>query len=157
MHAVSLTPHARYMRCHWYHMHGACGVIDTACTIFAFETRSYLGKFEAEFKKALARDSGAQGVLFDEKTEGRKFRDTVPLSVRVLAPWIVNIFSWKCHLKTRTCVSWIPRSRIVVRYNMTAFVSFKYCTVHYPNTHLQSLSFNKVVVRLCWGKQYFKF
>jgi hypothetical protein len=66
-------------------MHGACGVIDEnapkkfqtisksenhmqnsdcmqkklkmhACTIFAFENRSYLGEFEAEFKKALARE-----------------------------------------------------------------------------------------------------
>jgi hypothetical protein len=45
----------------------ACGVIDTACAIFAFENRSYLGEFEAEFKKSLARESGAQGVLFDEK------------------------------------------------------------------------------------------
>jgi hypothetical protein len=27
--------------------------------IFAFEYRSYLGEFEAEFKKALARESGA--------------------------------------------------------------------------------------------------
>jgi hypothetical protein len=51
-------------------------VNDTACTVFAFENRSYLGEFEAEFKKALARESGAQGVLFGEKTEGRKFRDT---------------------------------------------------------------------------------
>jgi hypothetical protein len=40
---------------------------NTTCTIFAFENRSYLGQFEAEFKKALARESGAQGVLFDEK------------------------------------------------------------------------------------------
>jgi hypothetical protein len=48
--------------------------------IFAFENRSYLGKFEAEFKKALACESGAQGVLFDEKkTESQKSRDTVPL------------------------------------------------------------------------------
>jgi hypothetical protein len=37
----------------------------------AFENRSYLGEFEAE--------SGAQGVLFDEKTEGRKSRDRHPL------------------------------------------------------------------------------
>jgi hypothetical protein len=44
-----------------------CGVIDAACTIFAFENRSYLVEFEAEFKKALARESGAQEVLFDEK------------------------------------------------------------------------------------------
>jgi hypothetical protein len=28
-------------------------------TIFVFENRSYLGEFEAEFKKALARESGA--------------------------------------------------------------------------------------------------
>jgi hypothetical protein len=42
----------------------ACGVIDTAGTIFAFENRSYFGEFEAEFKKALARESRAQGVLF---------------------------------------------------------------------------------------------
>jgi hypothetical protein len=45
----------------------ACGVIDTACTIFVFENRSYLGEFEAELKKVLARKSGAKGVLFDEK------------------------------------------------------------------------------------------
>jgi hypothetical protein len=57
----------------------ACGVIVTACTIIAFENRSYLGDFEAEFKKALARESEAQEVLFDEKkTEGRKSRETVP-------------------------------------------------------------------------------
>jgi hypothetical protein len=50
----------------------ACGVIDTACTIFAFENRSYLGEFEAEFKKDLAPESGAQGVLFDDKNRGSK-------------------------------------------------------------------------------------
>jgi hypothetical protein len=57
-----------------------CGVIVTAWTIFAFENRSYLSEFAAEFKKALAHESGAQRVLFDEKTEGRKSRETVPLS-----------------------------------------------------------------------------
>jgi hypothetical protein len=41
-----------------------------------------LGEFKAEFKKALARESGAQGVLFDEKTEGRKSRATVPLMLK---------------------------------------------------------------------------
>jgi hypothetical protein len=55
--AVSLTPHARF-----------------------FENRSYLDEFEAEFKKALALESGAQGVLFVFlKTEDRKSRDAVPL------------------------------------------------------------------------------
>jgi hypothetical protein len=34
---------------------------------FCVRKSSYLGEFEAEFKKALARESGAQGVLFDEK------------------------------------------------------------------------------------------
>jgi hypothetical protein len=47
---------------------------------FYLRNRSYLGEFEAEFKKALARQSEAQGVLFDEKTKGRKSRDTVPLN-----------------------------------------------------------------------------
>jgi hypothetical protein len=79
----------------------ACSVIDTACkiwhsmhnrrmiwtalaAIFAFKNRSYLSEFEAEFNKALARESGAQRVLFDEKTEGRKSHDTtgIPLKGR---------------------------------------------------------------------------
>jgi hypothetical protein len=89
------------MRCQCHHMHGASGVIDTACQIlhhmhnrrtirtalaafkgniykkymlpnkkmfvhavsaciiFACGYRSYLGEFEAEFKKALARESRA--------------------------------------------------------------------------------------------------
>jgi hypothetical protein len=35
MHAVSLTPHAFliFFTCHWQHMHDACRVIDTACTM----------------------------------------------------------------------------------------------------------------------------
>jgi hypothetical protein len=37
--------------------------------IFAFENQPYLGEFDAEFKKALARESG---VLVDQKTEVRK-------------------------------------------------------------------------------------
>jgi hypothetical protein len=40
---------------------------------FSFENRSYLGEFEAEFKKALTHESGAQGVpvLFDDKPNGK--------------------------------------------------------------------------------------
>jgi hypothetical protein len=53
----------------------------TACTIFASENRSYLGESEAEFKKDLARESGAQGVFFDEKkAAGRKSLGTVSLN-----------------------------------------------------------------------------
>jgi hypothetical protein len=40
---------------------------------------SYLGKFEAEFKKALAREWGAQGILFDEKN--LKVENLVTLSL----------------------------------------------------------------------------
>jgi hypothetical protein len=110
MHAVSLTPHAfakydtactideRFER-PWQPLQGISikniystsmfpnsptpPLKDTACTTFAFENRSYLGEFEAEFQKALDRESGAQGVLFDEKTEGLKFRDTVPLKIPI--------------------------------------------------------------------------
>jgi hypothetical protein len=56
------------------------------------ENRLYLGKSKAEFKKALARDSGAQGVLFDEKTEGRKSLDTVPLMKISEAKMFFQIF-----------------------------------------------------------------
>jgi hypothetical protein len=42
---MSLTPHAQFLR---------------------LKNRSYLGEFETEFKKALAHESGAQGVLFDD-------------------------------------------------------------------------------------------
>jgi hypothetical protein len=54
----------------------ACGVIDTTCTIFASENRSYRGEFEAEFKKAFARESG---VLFDEKKPKAENLGTVSL------------------------------------------------------------------------------
>jgi hypothetical protein len=54
------------------------GISGTACTMFAFENRPYLGEFEAEFKKDLARESGAQGVLFDEKP---KVENLVTLSL----------------------------------------------------------------------------
>jgi hypothetical protein len=37
-----------------------------------FENQSYLGEFEAEFKKALARKSGVQfGYRLMKKTEGK--------------------------------------------------------------------------------------
>jgi hypothetical protein len=44
--------------------------IDTACTIFVFENRSYLCEFKTEFKKALACESRAQ--MFDEKNRRSK-------------------------------------------------------------------------------------
>jgi hypothetical protein len=45
--------------------------MHNACTIFVSENRSYLGEFEAELKK-WARESGAQGVMFDEKNRKSK-------------------------------------------------------------------------------------
>jgi hypothetical protein len=36
--------------------------IASVCSIFASENQSYLGEFEAEFKQASARKSGAQGL-----------------------------------------------------------------------------------------------
>jgi hypothetical protein len=57
---VSLTPHARKS---------------------AVKKSNYiLCEYEAELKMASARDSGAQGGLFGEKTEGRKSLDAVPLN-----------------------------------------------------------------------------
>jgi hypothetical protein len=39
-----------------------------------------LREFESIFKIALAHESGDPGVQFNEKTKGRKSRDTVPLN-----------------------------------------------------------------------------
>jgi hypothetical protein len=44
---------------------------------FLSKTRSYLDKFEAEFKKA----NGPRVYCLMKKTEGRKSHDTVPLTV----------------------------------------------------------------------------
>jgi hypothetical protein len=59
--ACTVLPCMRACRGYLTNYFRACGVLDTACTIFAFENRSYLGEFEAEFKKALARESWTQG------------------------------------------------------------------------------------------------
>jgi hypothetical protein len=59
VHSVSLTPHARFLRSKIDHI-----------------------EFEAEFKKALARESGAQGVLFDEKKP--KVENLVTLSLSIM-------------------------------------------------------------------------
>jgi hypothetical protein len=42
----------------------------------------YVREYEFIFKTALAHESGDLGVLFAEKTEGRKSRETVPLNRR---------------------------------------------------------------------------
>jgi hypothetical protein len=52
----------------------------SAESIFIIE---YLREYEFIFKTALAHESGGPGVLFDEKTEGRKSRDAVPLSITI--------------------------------------------------------------------------
>jgi hypothetical protein len=50
----------------------------SAESIFIIE---YLREYEYIFKTALAHESGGPGVLIDEKTEGQKSRDTVPLTM----------------------------------------------------------------------------
>jgi hypothetical protein len=48
-------------------------------------------RIRSRIQKALSRESGAQGVLFNEKTEGRKSRDTVPLKVTASAGAASNV------------------------------------------------------------------
>jgi hypothetical protein len=43
----------------------------------------YFCEFESTCKTVLAHESGDPGVQFNEKTEGRKSRDTVPLKFNV--------------------------------------------------------------------------
>jgi hypothetical protein len=44
-----------------------------------------LREFESICKTVLAHESGDPGIQFNEKTDGKKSRDTVPLSVFFLA------------------------------------------------------------------------
>jgi hypothetical protein len=77
VHAVSLTLHARFLRSKIDHISA---------------------KFEDELKKAVARESGAQEVLFDEKkTEGRKSHDTVPLKGQCHET-VIEMIPWSCSL-----------------------------------------------------------
>jgi hypothetical protein len=46
----------------------------------------YLREYESIFETALAHESVDPGVLFDEKTRGRKSRATVPLTNSGLNP-----------------------------------------------------------------------
>jgi hypothetical protein len=48
----------------------------SAESIFIIE---FLREYEFIFDTALAHESGGPGVLIDEKNEGRKYRETVPL------------------------------------------------------------------------------
>jgi hypothetical protein len=43
------------------------------------ESIEYLREFESICKTVLAHESGDPGVQFNEKTEGKKSRETVPL------------------------------------------------------------------------------
>jgi hypothetical protein len=56
--------------------------IDTACAIIGDFIVEFLREYEAELKKALVRESGAERRFFGEKTKGIKFRDTGPLNTR---------------------------------------------------------------------------
>jgi hypothetical protein len=58
-------------------MHCACGVNDTACIL----KNSNSSRIRIYIQKGFSPLSGAQDGCFDEKTEGRKPRDTVPLSL----------------------------------------------------------------------------
>jgi hypothetical protein len=102
MHAVSLTPHAWCMRCHWHsctmdkrflrpwqplkeiyqkHLHSIREIVLHPRII---------REYEAEFK-----NSGVQRDCLMKKTKGRKSRDTFPLTLFI---WCVPIqlFYRKC-------------------------------------------------------------
>jgi hypothetical protein len=52
---------------------------DSAESIFVFK---YLSEFESICKTVLVHESGDPGVQFNEKTEGRKSLETIPLRGR---------------------------------------------------------------------------
>jgi hypothetical protein len=87
MHGVSMTPHALH---HLHHMHSAWRVNDSTCTIddACIRNLSYLGAFEAEFKKTLSPwIRGPWGIVWWKK------------------PKIKNIVIWSL-LKRNICHPW---------------------------------------------------
>jgi hypothetical protein len=54
----------------------------------SFFVIEYLRKYESIFETASACNPGDPGVLFAEKTEGRKSRDTVPLTGLNRIKWL---------------------------------------------------------------------
>jgi hypothetical protein len=56
------------------------GIASFLSTIFLSNLIEYLREFESICKTVLAHESGDPGVQFNEKTEGRKSRETVPLN-----------------------------------------------------------------------------
>jgi hypothetical protein len=73
--AVSMAPLCMSQRCQWYRCTCHSGVNDTAVHITAVSIRcatnfvDLLRKYEAIFKKALTRVSGARGSCLMKKTE----------------------------------------------------------------------------------------
>jgi hypothetical protein len=61
--------------------------------IFASENGAYLGEFEADFKKDLARESGAQGVFFDEKNRRSKISWHCPFKHSQTPTVTVQVFA----------------------------------------------------------------
>jgi hypothetical protein len=57
----------------------------------------YLRKYEFLFKTALVHESGDLGVVFAEKTKGRKSRDTVPLRVPLFIAVSLFCMCWLKH------------------------------------------------------------
>jgi hypothetical protein len=60
--------------------------------MFAY-SKTYISEFEAEFKKALTRESGTQRVLFDEKNRGPKILWHCPFKVCNCIRYILNIWA----------------------------------------------------------------
>jgi hypothetical protein len=104
LHAVSMTPYAPCMRCQWYRMHRACGIIDTTCIFNIFCIPSLFCIWFSLFE-----------VVLMKITEGRKSRDTVPLNRLLMnseyrscmSSTLTKIIMWKIsfsnHILTKEC------------------------------------------------------
>jgi hypothetical protein len=115
LNVVSMTLHATCMWCQWPRVHCALGVNDSACIVHAVSMTPHalclryqwqircqwhriqiinlylLHKFEFTCENALALYSGAQDGCFNEKKEGRKFCDAVPLRRDIVVEDVAKI------------------------------------------------------------------
>jgi hypothetical protein len=98
---------------------------------------NFLREFESIFKKALTRESGAYGKLFDEKNQRSKSRVRVPIKKFASGPYYLrkNFFYYKniVYKKIQKQIKIGPRKKLL-------FAGWKLAAVRLPFQARQNIS-----------------
>jgi hypothetical protein len=147
VHAVSMIPHASCLRYQRHRMHRACGINDTACIVHAVSMTPHAFLIFFAYHRCFACDFHFSTILISsriliyirkgfsplirgpgrmfwwKKTEGRKSRDTVPLSQenctedRYCILFLIMIVNILDHSKLHTKCFWASwQTRCIVKF-----------------------------------------